>query len=153
MDSFFFIGATLVSYLLLKDLDKTNGWGNMKGFIHMVCLYVNRYLRISIPYALYILYVAGIQHLLFKEPMNAGLTTELLARGCQQHWTANLLYVNNFVSEGMVPRHRHAVLCLYSADCLPSLVVQVQLPLQSGCLRLVVHVHGTSSCLVLPMFV
>ena len=28
VDSFFFIGATLLSYLLLKDLDKTNGWFN-----------------------------------------------------------------------------------------------------------------------------
>ena len=100
VDSFFFIGATLVSYLLLKDLDKTNGWGNMKGFIHMVLLYVNRILRISIPYAIYILYIAGIQHLLFKEPMDVGVTTERLARECQQHWTANLLYLNNFVSEG-----------------------------------------------------
>ena len=100
VDSFFFIGATLVSYLLLKDLDKTNGWGNMKGFIHMVFLYVNRILRISIPYAIYILYVAGIQNLLFKEPMDVGTYTEQVAMECRNHWTANLLYVQDFLSEG-----------------------------------------------------
>ena len=100
VDSFFFIGATLVSYLLLKDLDKTNGWGNVKGLIHMVFLYVNRILRISIPYALYILYVAGIQDLLFKEPMDVGFYTDYAAIQCREHWTANLLYVNVFNSEG-----------------------------------------------------
>ena len=61
VDTFFFIGATLVSYLLLKvtiamlmsmtmtfimispqDLDKTNGWLNKKGFVHMVFFYFNR---------------------------------------------------------------------------------------------------------------
>ena len=49
VDTFFFIGATLVSYLLLKDLDKTNGWGNLKGFIHIVFLYINRVLRTMYP--------------------------------------------------------------------------------------------------------
>ena len=100
VDSFFFIGATLVSYLLLKDLDKTNGWGNMKGLIHMVFLYVNRILRITIPYALFVLYVAGIQQLLFREPMDVGAYTEQMAMVCREHWTANLLYVNDFNSEG-----------------------------------------------------
>ena len=100
VDSFFFIGSTLVSYLLLKDLDKTHGWGNMTGLIHMVFLYVNRILRISVPYAVYILYVAGIQNLLFKEPLDVGTYTEQMAIECREHWAADLLYVNVFNSEG-----------------------------------------------------
>ena len=53
VDTFLFIGATLLSYLLLKDLDKTNGWfSSGAGVVRMVLFYINRYLRITIPYAL-----------------------------------------------------------------------------------------------------
>ena len=53
VDTFLFIGATLLSYLLLKDLDKSNGWfSSGAGVVRMVLFYINRYLRITIPYAL-----------------------------------------------------------------------------------------------------
>ena len=60
VDSFLFIGATLVSYLLLKDLDKSNGWFHGKGGVRMFLFYLNRYLRLSIPYALTIGVYVGI---------------------------------------------------------------------------------------------
>ena len=51
VDTFFFIGATLVSYLLHKDLDKTRGWAGKQGLVHMGVFYVNRIFRITVPYA------------------------------------------------------------------------------------------------------
>lgn len=103
VDTFFFIGATLVSYLLLKDLDKTNGWGNFKGFSHLVFLYINRVLRISIPYGLYILYVIGIPELIIygsSYSMNAHYHVETSSIFCNHEWWKNLLYINNFRREG-----------------------------------------------------
>ena len=65
-----FIGATLVSYLLLKDLDKSNGWFHIKGGVRMFLFYLNRYLRLSIPYALAIgVYVGVIPLLLAGGPI------------------------------------------------------------------------------------
>ena len=70
MDTFLFIGATLVSYLLLKDLDKSNGWFHVKGGVRMFLFYLNRYLRLSIPYALAIgVYVGVIPLLLAGGPI------------------------------------------------------------------------------------
>ena len=103
VDTFFFIGATLVSYLILKDLDKTNGWANFKGFSHMVFLYINRVLRISIPYGLYILYVIGIPELIIYGPsysMDAHYHVESSSIFCIHEWWKNLLYINNFSGEG-----------------------------------------------------
>ena len=62
-----FIGATLVSYLLLKDLDKSNGWFHVKGGVRMFLFYLNRYLRLSIPYALAIGVYVGVIPLLLAE--------------------------------------------------------------------------------------
>ena len=51
----------------------------MKGLIHIVFLFVNRILCISILCALYILYVAGIQNLLFNELIDVGAYTKGVA--------------------------------------------------------------------------
>ena len=45
VDTFLFIGATLVSYLLLKELDRSNGWFHGRGAVRMALFYINRYLR------------------------------------------------------------------------------------------------------------
>ncbi len=55
---------------LLKDLDKSNGWFNGKGGVRMFLFYLNRYLRLSIPYALAIgVYVGVIPLLLAGGPI------------------------------------------------------------------------------------
>ena len=96
VDSFLFIGATLLSYLLLKDLDKTNGWFNRSGPLRVILFYLNRYLRITIPYGLTILVFAGIFPLVFTEPM--GLASFVQAEGeeCRKYWYRHLLYYNTF---------------------------------------------------------
>ena len=96
VDSFLFIGATLLSYLLLKDLDKTNGWFNPSGPLRIVLFYLNRYLRITIPYGLAILCFAGVFPLVFTEPI--GLASYVQAEGeeCRKYWYRHLLYYNTF---------------------------------------------------------
>ena len=69
----------------------------MKGLIHMDFLFVNRILCISILYALYILYVAGMQNLLFKASMDVGAFTEGVALGC--------IVKFNFLSKVAACRH------------------------------------------------
>jgi peptidoglycan/LPS O-acetylase OafA/YrhL len=99
VDTFFFIGATLVSYLLMKDLDKTNGWANAEGLLHMVLMYVNRILRITLPYAFMILFIMGIPPILIKNPMALVTYTQQQAASCKDNWHWHLLYVNNLVKE------------------------------------------------------
>ena len=73
VDTFLFIGATLLSYLLLKDLDKTNGWfSSGAGLVRMVLFYINRYLRITIPYALAMAVFIGVIPLVLRDNMAAG---------------------------------------------------------------------------------
>merc|ERR1712045_323014 len=71
VDTFFFIGATLLSYLLLKDLDKSNGWFHAKGLVRMLLFYINRILRITIPYALALGTVIGLIPLIITQPIGA----------------------------------------------------------------------------------
>ena len=65
----YFSGATLLSFLLLKDLEKTNGWFHRQGIKRMILFYINRYLRITIPYALVLGVYIGIIPLMLTEPM------------------------------------------------------------------------------------
>ena len=58
VDSFFFIGATLLAFITLRELDKTNG-GNVQFWI---MYYVHRYIRLTGVYAL----VIGITATLIK---------------------------------------------------------------------------------------
>ena len=88
VDSFLFIGATLLSFLLLKDLDKSQGWFHTKGLVRMVLFYVNRYLRITIPYILVMAFYIGLTPLLVSGNMDTahlaqvGIYTGIMAEGC-----------------------------------------------------------------------
>ena len=96
VDTFMFIGATLASYLLLKDLDKTNGWFHGKGLIRMVLFYVNRYLRLTIPYALVLGVFIGIMPIVVTEPVGAAQWATHEALWCRRTWTWHLSYSNIF---------------------------------------------------------
>ena len=96
VDSFLFIGATLLSYLLLKDLEKTHGWMNKKGPLRIFLFYLNRYLRISIPYGLSILVFAGLLPLIITEPMGVALQFQNEGEECRKTWYRHLLYYNTF---------------------------------------------------------
>ena len=96
VDSFLFIGATLLSYLLLKDLDKTHGWFNRSGPLRIGLFYLNRYLRLTIPYGLAILVFAGIFPLVFTEPMGVASFVQYEGEECRKYWFRHLLYYNTF---------------------------------------------------------
>jgi len=89
VDSFFLIGATLLSYLTLKELDKNNG-GSLKFWIMFV---VHRYIRLTGLYAI----VIGLTSTLVKFFATGIQSAQILSQVeyCQSGWWANLLYVNN----------------------------------------------------------
>ena len=97
VDSFLFIGATLLSYLLLKDLDKSNGWfSSGAGLVRMVLFYLNRYLRITIPYALTMAVFIGVMPLVLKDSMDAGHLAYAEAEECKRVMGYNMAYINIF---------------------------------------------------------
>ena len=97
--TFFFIGATLLTFLLLKDLDKTNGWFYSRGPVRIFLLFLNRYLRISIPYGLVIALVTGFTPMFITEPSELAILTLREANHCKQYWWTNLLYINLWKGE------------------------------------------------------
>ena len=92
VDSFLFIGATLLSFLLLKDLDKSNGWFHGKGIVRMILFYINRYLRISIPFALVLLVYIGLLPIMLTNPMRVHSWTVIEAGCCKEYWWRKLTY-------------------------------------------------------------
>ena len=95
VDSFLFIGATLLSYLLLKDLDKSNGWfSSAAGIVRMILFYVNRYLRITIPYALVMAVFIGVIPLILKDNMHAGHLAYSEAEDCKRYMGYHMAYIN-----------------------------------------------------------
>jgi len=90
VDTFFLIGAILLSYLTLKQLDKKK-----KGFQTWTMFYVHRYLRLSGVYAMIIFLHAT----LLKPLLNYGPQGHLLdyeSDACREDWWINLLYLANF---------------------------------------------------------
>ena len=101
VDSFLFIGATLLSYLLLKDLDKSNGWfSSPAGLVRMVLFYINRYLRITIPYALAMAVFIGVIPLVLRDSMAAGHLAYFEAEGCKRVMGYHMAYLNIFPDYG-----------------------------------------------------
>ena len=45
VDSFFIMGGCLLAYLTMKEMDKTKGWLNERGWVNIPMFYVHRYLR------------------------------------------------------------------------------------------------------------
>ena len=96
VDTFFFIGATLLSYLLLKDLDKSNGWFHSQGLVRMMLFYVNRILRITIPYALALGTVIGLVPLMATQPIGAAQIAKFEAEICKEVAWRHLTYSHIF---------------------------------------------------------
>jgi peptidoglycan/LPS O-acetylase OafA/YrhL len=89
VDTFFFIGACLLSYITLKELDKTKG-GNTKFWI---MYYVHRYIRLTGVYAVILGLMATLYRFLAYGPYSAPMQLEY--NECRKTMWTNLLYVNN----------------------------------------------------------
>ena len=94
VDTFLFIGSTLLSYLLMKDLDKSNGWFHAKGPLRVFLFYLNRYLRLTIPFALTIAVYIGIIPLFINQTMGARMFALQEANECSKSWWRHILYIN-----------------------------------------------------------
>ena len=91
VDSFFLIGATLLTYLTLKELDRNNGGG----FAFWIKFYVHRYIRLTGVYAVIIFFHATLLKFFATGPVSAWVTGQ--SEECQNDWWKNLLYINNLV--------------------------------------------------------
>ena len=94
VDTFLFIGSTLLSYLLLKDLDKSNGWFNLKGPMRILFFYLNRYLRIAIPLGLVIAVFIGVIPFMISEPTSAHMIATNEAASCRNYWWRHVTFIN-----------------------------------------------------------
>ena len=90
VDSFFFIGSTLLSYLHLYQLDKYKG-GNVKFWFKY---YVHRYIRLTGVYAVCIGLTSSLFKFLATGPSSFIVTYQV--KNCKENWWKNLLYINNY---------------------------------------------------------
>jgi len=90
VDSFFLIGATLLAYLTLKELDRKQG-GDFKFW---AMFYVHRYIRLTAVYAFCILFTVSLRKYFNSGPQS--YINELYdIDACKKGWWSNLLYINN----------------------------------------------------------
>ncbi|PIK40387.1 putative nose resistant to fluoxetine protein 6-like, partial [Apostichopus japonicus] len=90
VDTFLVLSGLLVTYLTLKQLDKSDGKMNW------VMFYVHRYIRLTPVYMVCL----GIWTSIVIQIGEGSRKYEAFAGGravCQQYWWANLLYINNLV--------------------------------------------------------
>ena len=99
------MSGTLVSYLTFKELDRNNGKLNIFVFylhryirydqcLKSVTLNFSLFCRLTGVYAVIVLFHASLMRYLPRGPANF---VDLAAKGCQDAWWTNLLYVNNLV--------------------------------------------------------
>jgi len=93
VDTFFLIGATLLSYITLKELDKNNG----SGPVFWIKFYVHRYIRLTGVFSVIIFFHATLLKYFATGPYSFWVTME--HDFCEKNWWKNLLYVQNFLSE------------------------------------------------------
>ena len=93
VDTFFVIGACLLAFHTMKELDKTMG-GN-RGMWLM--FYVHRYIRLTGVYAIIIALHATLLKFAVAGPQSH-LVSALVSK-CQKGWWLNFLYINNFATD------------------------------------------------------
>ncbi|KAI9559818.1 hypothetical protein GHT06_013825 [Daphnia sinensis] len=93
VDSFFLMSGLLVSYLLLRELDRNEGKFNLLLF------YVHRYLRLTPVYAIILGFIATLMVYIGTGPnwYNVVIASE----GCRITWWRQFLYINNLFPTDM----------------------------------------------------
>ena len=97
VDTFFLMGALLIAFHTLKEMDKIKDKPIGHWFMFWFAFYVHRYIRLSAVYAIIIALNAT-----FLETLATGPNSHLLlhqADQCKEGWYYNLLYINNFISD------------------------------------------------------
>ncbi|GAU88231.1 hypothetical protein RvY_00971 [Ramazzottius varieornatus] len=91
VDSFFLLSGLLISYVLLRDLQKNNGR------LNWALVYFHRWWRLT-PVYLYVMmmYVYILPHG-FQSPFKLLIAQEgAPTEYCKSYWWSNMLYINNF---------------------------------------------------------
>jgi len=91
MDTFFTVSGLMVSYNLLRAVDKYKN-----RFLSIVISFLRGLLRLTPMYALIIGFAATLWPFLGTGPYSGFINDS--ASSCQKNWWTNLLYVNNFVN-------------------------------------------------------
>ncbi|KAK0407460.1 hypothetical protein QR680_019206 [Steinernema hermaphroditum] len=95
VDSFFFLSGLLLAYLFFKEASRNPK--RIKSPITWVLFYVHRFLRLTPPYIMLILFfVAYMKHLTIG-PLQ--LHEDQQVQNCVDNWWTNVLYVNNLVND------------------------------------------------------
>ena len=97
VDTFFFIGATLLTFLTMKELDKlaNKGADVADSVFFWFKYYVHRYIRLTGVYAVILLFHASLIKLFATGPQSEWMMFH--HNGCQENWWKNLLYINNLM--------------------------------------------------------
>ncbi|CAG2229734.1 unnamed protein product [Mytilus edulis] len=95
VDSFFTLSGLLLTYLVMKELDKNKG--RLKWFM----FYFHRFWRLTPPYMLVIMVSVSLFHYTGTGP---NWPTGGIDKGCEKGWWYNLLYINNFVEDNKKKR-------------------------------------------------
>ncbi|XP_078614290.1 nose resistant to fluoxetine protein 6-like [Branchiostoma floridae x Branchiostoma japonicum] len=94
VDSFFFLSGLLMSYLLIKQLDKSKEKGKSVSY---GMLYFHRYWRLTPTYMFVMMLWMWVLPYLFSGPF-VPQAPYGLDDNCRDNWWTNLLYVNNVVN-------------------------------------------------------
>ncbi|CAG0892613.1 unnamed protein product [Darwinula stevensoni] len=91
VDTFLLLSGLLVTYLLLKELERNKGRFNILRF------YLHRYLRLTPALALWIGFTTAFIDRFASGPFY--LFIRFLTDPCKDYWWRNVLYVNNFFKQ------------------------------------------------------
>ncbi|XP_078581951.1 nose resistant to fluoxetine protein 6-like [Branchiostoma floridae x Branchiostoma japonicum] len=94
VDSFFFLSGLLMSYLLIKQMEKNREKGKS---VPYGMVYFHRYWRLTPTYMFVLMLWMWVLPFMFSGP-SWPQAPDGLARNCGDNWWTNLLYVNNIVN-------------------------------------------------------
>ncbi|KAK7866349.1 hypothetical protein R5R35_003276 [Gryllus longicercus] len=89
VDSFFMMSGVLLSFLFLKEVERTNHFNVVKFYVH-------RYVRLTPALAIVLLLTVSLLNFMGTGPL-WNTVYDYQREACEQNWWTNLLYVNNFV--------------------------------------------------------
>ncbi|GLG92878.1 Uncharacterized protein GBIM_00428 [Gryllus bimaculatus] len=89
VDSFFMMSGVLLSFLFLKEVERTNHFNIVKFYVH-------RYVRLTPALAIVLLLTVSLLNYMGTGPL-WNTVYDYQREACEQNWWTNLLYVNNFV--------------------------------------------------------
>ena len=96
VDTFFWLSGLLMAYLFILEVNKTPSFSPWK----LALVYVHRYLRITPVFMFVTLFFWSMQVYIGSGPL--WLNIGSLIGDCDDHWYANMIYLNNFIPDWKV---------------------------------------------------